>query len=102
MAKLKKWEKKRRNKKKKDYLKTRITNKNMTGYVLSLCMWALRNNKTDPWGAERLERFVDDVNQIYTDIQNGYLNILDISKQLEEETGIQIKILGVTEDGYGE
>lgn len=101
MAKKKKRHFKQSKKSKVDQRK-RITNKNMTGYILSLCMWALRNNETDPWGASRLERFLDDVNQIYTDIQSGYLNILDIVKQLEEETKIQIKILGVTDDGYGE
>lgn len=83
-------------------LKKRITNKNMAGYILALCLWALKNNETDPWGATRLERFVDNVNQIFQDIQDGYLNILDVVKQLEIETGIQIKIMGVTEDGFGE
>lgn len=73
---------------------TRITNRNMVSYILTMVLWTLRNNRGDPWGAKRIEKFVDELHEIYGFILQGEINILDIKKQLEKETGIDIELKG--------
>lgn len=82
--------------KKKKYKKRvkgeRITSKNLVDYILTLVVWTLRNNESDPWGAKRLERFVDKLHENYEFVISGEVSLLDIRKQLELETGIKIEL----------
>lgn len=82
--------------KKKKYKKRvkgeRITSKNLVDYILTLVVWTLRNNEGDPWGAKRLEKFVDKLHKNYEFVISGEVSLLDIRKQLELETGIKIEL----------
>ena len=42
------------------------------------------------YGAQRLERFIDDVADMLDSYNKGYLDLDDIEKTLEEETGIKV------------
>ena len=42
------------------------------------------------FGAQRLERFIDDVADILDSYNKGYLDLDDIEQTLKEETGIEI------------
>lgn len=42
------------------------------------------------FGAQRLERFIDDVADMLDSYNKGYLDLDDIEKTLEEETGIKV------------
>lgn len=42
------------------------------------------------YGAQRLERFIDDVADMLDSYNKGYLDLDDIKKTLEEETGIKV------------
>ena len=42
------------------------------------------------FGAQRLERFIDDVADMLDSYNKGYLDLDDIEQTLKEETGIEI------------
>ena len=44
------------------------------------------------FGEKRLERFVDGLGELYSDIESKKLNIDDIAHVVEEETGLRIKM----------
>lgn len=43
------------------------------------------------FGEKRLERFVDGLGELYSDIESKKLNIDDIAHVVEEETGFRVK-----------
>ena len=57
-------------------------------YSMAVALMVLRDK--NGFGAKRLERFIEDVADMLDSYNRGYLNLDDIEKTLEEETGIKI------------
>lgn len=61
-----------------------------TGFLLMLGLPILVLRDKWGFGNVRLERFIDQVIEMYESFNEGYLTIEDIHQAIEEETGIKI------------
>lgn len=62
-----------------------------TGFLLMLGLPILVLRDKWGFGNVRLERFIDQVIEMYESFNEGYLTIEDIHQAIEEETGIKIR-----------
>ncbi len=72
-------------------IKLKATNEAMDfafGQMMLLPLMVLRDKYG--YGAKRLEEFIDNVADMLDSYNKGYLDLDDIEKTLEEETGIKV------------
>lgn len=58
----------------------------MSLYAVLIPMWVLRNKFG--FGAKRLEDFLEALEELTEDIDQGYLSIKDIKETIKKETGL--------------
>lgn len=66
----------------------KLIHSSYTAFLL-LGIMALRN-KFD-FGSARIERWIDEINDLRDSYEKGYISVQDLQKTIKEETGIEIK-----------
>lgn len=66
----------------------KLIHSSYTAFLL-LGITALRN-KFD-FGSARIERWIDEINDLRDSYEKGYISVQDLQKTIKEETGIEIK-----------
>ena len=66
----------------------KLIHSSYTAFLL-LGIMALRN-KFD-FGSARIERWIDEINNLRDSYEKGYISVQDLQKTIKEETGIEIK-----------
>ena len=66
----------------------KLIHSSYTAFLL-LGIMALRN-KFD-FGSARIERWIDEINDLRGSYEKGYISVQDLQKTIKEDTGIEIK-----------